>query len=33
VARRRGGSKHVIADDPPKKPESPSTLSSLFGRR
>jgi hypothetical protein len=32
VAHRRG-SKRVVNDDPPKKPDPPSTLSSLFGRR
>jgi hypothetical protein len=31
VARRRG-SKRVVNDDPPKKPDSPSTFSSLFRR-
>jgi hypothetical protein len=33
VARRRGAPKHVLIDEAPKKPDSPSTLSSLFGRR
>jgi hypothetical protein len=32
VARRRSAPKRVINDEP-KKPDSPSTLSSLFGRR
>jgi hypothetical protein len=32
VARRRGGQKRVDNDDPPKKPDSPSTFSSLFKR-
>jgi hypothetical protein len=33
VARRRSTSKRVANDDPPKKPDSPSTLSSFFSRR
>jgi hypothetical protein len=33
VARRRNVPKRVLNDEPPKKPDSPSTLSSLFGRR
>jgi hypothetical protein len=33
VARRRGVPKRVLNDEPPKKPDSPSTISSLFGRR
>src|SRR3984893_2789152 len=33
VARRRGSSKHVMIDEAPKKPESSSTMSSLFGKR
>jgi hypothetical protein len=33
VARRRSVPKRVVNDEPPKKPDSPSTLSSLFGRR
>jgi len=33
VARRRSVPKHVLIDEAPKKPDSPSTLSSLFGRR
>ena len=32
VARRRGSQKRVANDDPPKKPDSPSTFSSLFKR-
>ena len=32
VARRRGVSKRVENDEPAKKPDSPSTLSSLFRR-
>jgi hypothetical protein len=32
-ARRRGPPKQVAAEEPPKKPDSPSTLSSFFGRR
>jgi hypothetical protein len=31
-AARRRGSKRVVNDDPPKKPDSPSTFSSLFRR-
>jgi len=33
AARRRGTPKHVTVEEPPKKPDPPSTLSSLFGRR
>ena len=33
VARRRSIPKRVLIDEAPKKPDSPSTLSSLFGRR
>jgi hypothetical protein len=33
VARRRSVPKRVLIDEPLKKPDSPSTLSSLFGRR
>jgi len=33
VARRRSVPKRVLIDETPKKPDSPSTLSSLFGRR
>jgi hypothetical protein len=33
VARRRGVPKRVLNDEPPKKPDTPSTISSLFGRR
>jgi hypothetical protein len=33
VARRRTTSKRLVTDEPPKKPDSPSTLSSFFGRR
>jgi hypothetical protein len=32
VAHRRG-SKHVVIEEPAKKPDPPSTLSSLFGRK
>jgi len=32
IARRRSVSKRVLIDDAPKKPDTPSTLSSLFGR-
>jgi hypothetical protein len=33
VARRRSTSKRLVTDEPPKKPDSPSTLSSFFSRR
>jgi hypothetical protein len=33
VAHRRGSQKRVVNEEPPKKPDSPSTLSSLFGKR
>jgi hypothetical protein len=33
VVRRRSVPKRVLIDETPKKPDSPSTLSSLFGRR
>ncbi len=33
LARRRGAPKRVLNDEAPKKPETPSTISSLFGRR
>jgi hypothetical protein len=33
VARRRSVPKHVLIDEAPKKPDSPSTLSSMLGRR
>jgi len=33
VARRRSVPKRVLNDEPPKTPDSSSTLSSLFGRR
>jgi hypothetical protein len=33
VAHRRGSSKRVVIEEPAKKPDPPSTLSSLFGRR
>jgi hypothetical protein len=33
AARRRGTPKHVTVEEPPKKPDPPSTLSSLFSRR
>jgi hypothetical protein len=33
VARRRSTSKRVANDEPPKKPDPPSTLSSFFSRR
>jgi hypothetical protein len=33
VVRKRGGPKRVVNDDPSRKPDTPSTLSSLLGRR
>jgi hypothetical protein len=33
VARRRSTSKRLVTDEPPKKPDPPSTLSSFFSRR
>jgi hypothetical protein len=33
VARRRSTSKRLVTDEPPKKPDSPSALSSFFSRR
>jgi hypothetical protein len=32
-SRRRGGTRHVVTEEPAKKPESTSTLSSFFVRR
>jgi hypothetical protein len=32
-SRRRGGARHVVTEEPAKKPESPSMLSSFFVRR
>jgi hypothetical protein len=33
VARRPSVPKRVLNDEPPKNPDTPSTISSLFGRR
>jgi hypothetical protein len=32
ILRRRGGVKRGVSEEPPKKPENPATISSLFKR-